>query len=476
MGLENALYQPFKILDKREHQNHRRRWVNGDFRSFRQIVTESRLPPFQIKRVNSNFKFTAINLFDVKTDSLVLDITNLINPEDLYVKRFAGFDQMIHLGQSNLSADLPKGVFYLEIVSGSLKWYSEVFTVLSLNEDDLSLNDCNFLKLTWGNSCDIAGFYYSDPDADFNHKLILEADLSPSEWLTTSAGSEDGEGVFYPDYQRAAKEWRFEVFAPEYIVDAIALLPLHNAVFIETYDGYRAKMENIGYAPDADVIDGFRKVVVSFTVDFFISVGCCDNLQPFDNCFIGTETVVAYITEDSADFTAFTFTNNQSESVPMEAGQIFMIGFNNGSFLKRRFNGTELVPVIEIPANNSTVNALNGEAYFYRTNNGGGSYYWNDRPVIDLIEYSPLKVYGQSFPLTGVELWLRSGGSGPGVFYRYATAEDFLTNGISFDVQNYGYNQVKIKATGLDCVLSETDWLSLIGVSFMQIENDFVIS
>lgn len=475
MGLENTLYQPFKILDKKEHQTHRRRWVGGDLSSFKLFVTPSRLPAFQINRPNSNFSISSVKLFDAITDAEIVDITETIPAEELYIKRFAGFDQIIHLGQTNLDVPLPKGVFFIEITAGDKSWYSEAFTVRDLNEDDLSANSCNLIKLTWTNSCDIAGFYYSDPDADFTHKLLLDADLSPSEWLTQIEGTEDGEKVFFADFKRASKEWRFEIFAPEYIVDAVALIPLHDAAFIETYDGYRAQMQNVAYEPDSEVINGFRKIVVTFTVDFFISVGCCDNFEPFNRCFIGTQSVTAFVLQQSEDFDNFVYRNDLGDPVPMEEGQIFMIGFADGSFSKLQFSGGTMTGVVDLSFADQTVYTLNGENHFQRYDNNG-TLEWRDRPVIDSISTDPLRVTGQSYALAGVELWLRSGGSGPGIFYKYTTAEDFEANGIPFDTQNGTYNEVKIKATGLGCTLSESDWLTLTGVAFMGIENDFVIS
>lgn len=477
MALDTGIYQPLRFYKRLKDQNHRRRWSAGDLRSFPLITSKQRFIPFQIRRETLNIGVNSIKIYNAETDAFVSDILANLTSE-IEIKRFEGFDQIIYYGNDELSSELQEGKFYI-VLNAGVDWFSEVFTVIDLNESDLSANHCNFLKITWSNSCDIANFYYSNPDQDYSNKIILSADLAPAEYPTQIEGSEDGESVFFPDFMRVAKEWRFEVFVPEFVVDLIAVISIHDRIFISTYEGYTARMQNFAFAPDSNIINGFRKVEVSFTVDFFLAVGCCGEvLTPLEGCYIANQTVLAFLEEGSPDHTGFTYQDNEGATVPMEDGDIFMIKYADETFGKQLFNGFIMVDLPEILYGTETLSTENGDYYFHVIS-FMGSFVWFDGPIIEAVPNSPLRVIGQSFENAGVELWLR-GSVAPAILYTFATNEEFETVGIPFDDSFGTYNQLKIKATGIDCILGETDWADfstgLSGIPNLQIGGNFQVS
>lgn len=85
------------------------------------------------------------------------------------------------------------------------------------------------ITIEWWNSTDIGNTIYS---RGFRQQLILDTVLGVPEILEVIVGDSDGEGGVIPSFQRRSKQYKFEVFVPEYIVDALNDIRLHDNINI----------------------------------------------------------------------------------------------------------------------------------------------------------------------------------------------------------------------------------------------------
>ena len=132
------------------------------------------------------------------------------------------------------------------------------------------------IKLTYRNSCDIGGVYYS---GGFENKLFLDADIVKPEYISVEEGFENGDAVFIKEYESLKKTYRFEIIAPEYIADTLKFMALHDDVKIATMDGlYQSQIRNIkvNVTWEEQFNDCMATIEVTFEQDDQITrTGCC---------------------------------------------------------------------------------------------------------------------------------------------------------------------------------------------------------
>ena len=83
--------------------------------------------------------------------------------------------------------------------------------------------------IEWWNSTDIGNTLYS---RGFKNRVILDTILGLPETLEVVVGDSDGEGGVIPSFQRRSKQYKFEVYVPEFMVDALNDIRLHDNINI----------------------------------------------------------------------------------------------------------------------------------------------------------------------------------------------------------------------------------------------------
>lgn len=85
------------------------------------------------------------------------------------------------------------------------------------------------IKIEWWNSTEIGNTLYS---RGFRQQLLLDTILGTPEILEVLVGDSDGEGGVIPSFQRRSKQYKFEVFVPEFLADALNDIRLHDNINI----------------------------------------------------------------------------------------------------------------------------------------------------------------------------------------------------------------------------------------------------
>lgn len=215
-----------------DQQNARKWWVYN--RVFPLYVPAGYLPPFQLSKPVSGTP----NVFDFRIyradGTLYGNYTEDMNTA-LQMVSFsaAGYDVHVFGGQVPFLPSMPNGQYYCSILlGGNLRLYSEVFTVVNDIEP--------YLKLEWW---DVDNFmmdagtivYKYSNNTQFKNVLYLPSDIAKPEYVFEEEG-ENRDGYFFPTKQISEKRYRFNFFAPEYLLDVLRFVRMADFARI-TYHG-----------------------------------------------------------------------------------------------------------------------------------------------------------------------------------------------------------------------------------------------
>lgn len=213
-------------------QNARKWWVYN--RVYPLYVQAGYLPPFQFLKVHNTV--TNVYWFRLyKADgTLVGTFTQNIVDGGIAFKYYPQFnlDAVIFGGQTPIFPSLENGQYYAVINAVGGTWYSEIFTVVNDIEP--------YLKLEWWDVDDFimdAGaiaYKYSN-NTQFKNVLYLPSDIAKPEYIFEEEG-ESRDGYFFPTKQISEKRYRFNFFAPEYLLDVLRFVRMADFAQI-TYRG-----------------------------------------------------------------------------------------------------------------------------------------------------------------------------------------------------------------------------------------------
>lgn len=128
-----------------------------------------------------------------------------------------GYDVWVFTGLFPVSNNVNNGRYYIYLEIDLVPFYSEIFTVVNDIEP--------YLKIEWWDRDDFvmdAGtIVYKNPT--FKNVLYLKADIAKPEYPFEEEG-ETRDGYFFPIKQISEKRYRFNFFAPEYLLDVMRFI------------------------------------------------------------------------------------------------------------------------------------------------------------------------------------------------------------------------------------------------------------
>lgn len=142
-----------------------------------------------------------------------------------------------------------------------------------------------FLKIKYRNSCDLGGSIFSSPKNPFYYPILLPVDIGRGTYELKEEGREDGEGTFIRDFGRLQRDYTFKLVVPEYTYDCLCYIQLHDTIYVTTKYDENSRVFNFKVGSPEWMKGGACEVQVSFTVDYLINSGCCNNeLLTYQNC------------------------------------------------------------------------------------------------------------------------------------------------------------------------------------------------
>ncbi len=241
--LNTTLKIPFTFYTALNKQ-HRFRPQHRDMEPFGLPCSQDALLPFQIKTELTDHYggANAWKLFDIG-GAAVLDLTAKIATLIEIKTTTEGDVYFTYKGNPFGDITLPAGFYYvvfaadMAISPGSpllTNWVSEVIEVKGVEE---------MIKLEWWNDADIDPLLYQ---TGYKNRIYLNTYTEAMIPNLIQEGENNGEGEFIPSFHRVVYKHKFEAFIPDYLQDALAMLPMHDHVQIsesdDTIDVYQLKI------------------------------------------------------------------------------------------------------------------------------------------------------------------------------------------------------------------------------------------
>lgn len=145
----------------------------------------------------------------------------------------------------------------------------------------------NFLKIKYRNSCDLGGSVFSNPSNVFYYVLFINgSDLGESTYEIIDEGREDGDKNFQADFKKLTKKFNFTLPVPEYMYDCLNHISLHDFIEITSLTDEVSRVFDFKVDLKEWINNGGVAIVtISFTVDYVINAGCCNNERiPYVPC------------------------------------------------------------------------------------------------------------------------------------------------------------------------------------------------
>jgi hypothetical protein len=151
----------------------------------------------------------------------VADISTAIIPH-IHLDNVNKIDVIWYGGDAAVLGGLPSGTYYLHIVSGFTENYSEMFTYGAVPNVRLEWNDISDLSLPDGKIPYSQGYV---------NRVWLNTAVGRPEYEIEKEGDER-DGYFFMEKGISRKSYRMTFFAPEYLCDALRLVPVSDVVKI----------------------------------------------------------------------------------------------------------------------------------------------------------------------------------------------------------------------------------------------------
>lgn len=200
-------------------QDHRRDYSHGKI--FPLVSPINIVPPFQF--IASSTIIDYVKIINLSTGS-IQDITGDLISLGLTSNVLSGYNVIKYPGVLPIASLLDEGTYYLEIAIDGIKWYSEVFALIS--------NLDNYLKLEYHDS---ENFYFENGVIDFSGGfrfiVYLDTQLGRPDYIFKEEVEERDGRRFY-ESQVSEKIFRCTFLATEYLLDALRLVRMVDYVTI----------------------------------------------------------------------------------------------------------------------------------------------------------------------------------------------------------------------------------------------------
>lgn len=216
--IPNNNFSVLPFYNSIDEQNARKWWVYN--RVFPLFVPAGFLPPFQIIYPSTDSSsIGGFRLYKADGTHIGQYYNEFITGGATVVTKYSslGYKILVFGGQTQIWPTMENGQYYVRVQVGG-NWYtSDVFTVVNDIEP--------YLKLEWWDNDDFvmdAGtivYKYSN-NTQFRNVLYLPSDIAKPEYVFEEEG-ETRDGYFFPTKQISEKRYRFNFFAPEYLLDVL---------------------------------------------------------------------------------------------------------------------------------------------------------------------------------------------------------------------------------------------------------------
>ena len=130
------------------------------------------------------------------------------------------------------------------------------------------------IKIEYWNDCNLEIYYGNG----FKQNLYLNTDLVEPEYIMEEEGMDDGDREFNRIFGKIKKTFKCEFVAPEFLLQALTFMQIHNERYCYLKTGESGKMLNVQITKSPIMMGCYYRIEMSFAVDFIISE-CCRDLR-----------------------------------------------------------------------------------------------------------------------------------------------------------------------------------------------------
>lgn len=246
-------FQVLPFYDSIEKQNHRKPYAFGQ--AYPLIASKSLLPfQLNVESFANRDDLDDIVIYSAEivylTTGEVLDISDGLNA-GLVVTNVGNSDRQLLTWAMPSSFTVDQGLAYLKVVDidRETTYYSEVFCLT----DDLS----RYVKLDWWDND-------SEGNPDFIHTLYIDTIVGKPKYELDEEGT-DRDGYFFVEKQISKKIHRFSFVAPEYLCDALRVVPMADNIQV-TFNGDTHACDRIVIEPEWEEQGDLAAVDVELTI------------------------------------------------------------------------------------------------------------------------------------------------------------------------------------------------------------------
>lgn len=259
---------PLTFYDDKSKQNRFKENISSSD-IFNLWALNDKLIPFQFR----NELGAAISLLEIYDDEDNLIVT--LKKEMIESIPVAGYQYFIwHSAESfklitDVLLDLDCGKYYLKVSfsTGQIPLYSEVFSSI----DDIT----NYFTLEWRNDIgDIDPVYYG---SGYRNRIYSDTFITKGVPTVELETEKDGFGNTVVISRRMINNYDFSLMVtPNYIIDALNFMALHDDISLNTKGGVRAgTIENVEVEQDQIELFAYWGVTVKFNQPMFYFSGSC---------------------------------------------------------------------------------------------------------------------------------------------------------------------------------------------------------
>lgn len=265
-----TIYTTLPIYDKIEKQLYQRSRHAGMDQPKPIICPLDELPALQWLDYGSGATtVSAINLFNFNgTSSSIL--ANFVTAPAIHA--ITGDEYWVINGL--LTADMPCGLHYLQIVTNGGTYYSEWFDAEDVY--DKGTYSSKYLIMTFTNTYDFGDILYH---TGFTQKAWFESETMEQSYPTDEEGAKDGRGRYIRTFARQVKKYLARtVTMPDYMVDVFNRMKLHDTITLtdlvgDTNTVYNLEVEHEWLWDDKY----YAKIELTFDYDETVVTSGCGN-------------------------------------------------------------------------------------------------------------------------------------------------------------------------------------------------------
>ena len=234
--------------------------------------------PFLIQIPKGSLKptsFKLVSLNGAETDlSNNISILKAIDFEDFAYCYYKG--ESLIFKHETIEQDLNlKGAFYIEIVIGGTKYFSEVFIMKEEITNSEFSND--LIKIEFWDSKDIEPIRYRD---GFKQEIYLDTFIHTSDPEIEEETENDGNNNPNTTFSKLLIKQKIEVLVPDFLKIALMTLPMHDEVKVFDQNKREGKIDRTKVTPTTVANGAFATLEIVFETDILTKTLCDENKIP----------------------------------------------------------------------------------------------------------------------------------------------------------------------------------------------------